>query len=66
MTAPRTSAEEAMRAVGRLREALHDLERCEFSTRSGRVPAVSTTLAGPTHHVIAINIVVHDPDDPAP
>jgi len=62
----RTRAQEAMLAVGRLRESLHDLERCDVEVRSGRESAVSAHLLGTPRHVITIEIVVSDPDDPAP
>ena len=65
MSAPRTRAEEARRIVGRLREEFFDLERCEVITQIASEPAIAATLTG-RRHVITIEIVVSDPDDPAP
>lgn len=66
MTAPRTRAEEALRAVGRLREALHDLERCDVEVASSVDHAVAALSAGPLVLNLTIAIRVHMPDEVAP
>jgi len=61
----RTRADEAMRAVGRLRESLHDLGGCEVVTTSGRQPAIAATCTG-ARMVVTIEIVVDAPDEVVP
>lgn len=63
---PRTRAEEARRIVGRLREALHDLERCDVSVASSVDHAVAAAMSGPRVLHLTISIRVDAPDEVAP
>jgi hypothetical protein len=61
-----TRAQEAMRVVAQLRAALYDMTWCDFEITSGREAAVNSLNAGPSRHRITIDIVIADPDEPAP
>lgn len=61
----RTRARQAMTAVGRLREELFDLGRCEVVTTSGHQPAIAATGTG-ARLVVTVEIVVDAPDEAAP
>ena len=62
----RTRAQEAMLAVGRLRESLNDLERCEVSVASSVDHAVAAAMSGPLVLHLTITIRVDAPDEATP